>query len=40
MLPCTGCSLDTTNHVLTAPLDGAGIYAMMVQTRMYIYLPW
>jgi alpha-tubulin suppressor-like RCC1 family protein len=43
MLPCTGCSLDTTNHVLIATLDGEGIYAMMAgpQTGIlsYIYLP-
>jgi hypothetical protein len=39
MLPCTGCSLDTTNHVLIATLDGEGIYALMADTRTYIYLP-
>jgi alpha-tubulin suppressor-like RCC1 family protein len=41
MLPCTGCSLDTTNHVLIATLDGEGIYAMMAgaQTDYHIYLP-
>jgi alpha-tubulin suppressor-like RCC1 family protein len=39
MLPCTGCSLDTTNHVLTASLDGEGIYALMAGPRRYVYLP-
>jgi alpha-tubulin suppressor-like RCC1 family protein len=39
MLPCTGCSLDTTNHVLIATLDGKGIYAVMAGTQVYIYLP-
>ncbi len=40
MLPCTGCSLDTTNHVLTATLDGLGIYAIMVQRPpSFVYLP-
>jgi hypothetical protein len=43
MLPCTGCSLDTTNHLLTATLDGEGIYAVMAQlppgSLKYIYLP-
>jgi alpha-tubulin suppressor-like RCC1 family protein len=39
MLPCTGCSLDTANHVLIATLDGKGIYAVMADTRTYIYLP-
>jgi hypothetical protein len=42
MLPCTGCSLDTTNHVLIATLDGKGIYAVMAGalTDIYhIYLP-
>ncbi len=39
LLPCTGCSLDTTNHVLTAPLDGPGMYALMVQTLSFVYLP-
>ncbi len=39
MLPCTGCSLDITNHVLTATLDGPGIYAVMVRTPSFVYLP-
>ena len=39
MLPCTGCSLDTTNHVLIATLDGEGLYALMVQMPSFIYLP-
>jgi hypothetical protein len=42
MLPCTGCSLDTTNHVLIATLDGEGIYSVMAgpQTDNHqIYLP-
>jgi hypothetical protein len=39
MLPCTGCSLDTTNHVLIATLDGEGIYAMMARTQVEVYLP-
>lgn len=39
MLPCTGCSLDTTNHVLTAVLDGSGVYAMMARTQWDVYLP-
>ena len=42
MLPCTGCSLDTTNHVLIATLDGEGIYAMMAGPQTdnhHIYLP-
>jgi len=42
MLPCTGCSLDTSNHVIIATLDGEGIYALMMrpQTDYYpVYLP-
>jgi hypothetical protein len=39
MLPCTGCSLDTTNHSLTASLDGPGIYAVMSREKTVVYLP-
>jgi alpha-tubulin suppressor-like RCC1 family protein len=40
MLPCTGCSLDTTNHVLIATMDGEGIYAAMVRPPTNVYLPF
>ena len=42
MLPCTGCSLDTTNDVLIATPDGPGIYAVMagpLTGNHSIYLP-
>ena len=40
MLPCTGCTLDTTNHVMTATLDGPGMYALMaVRPPSFVYLP-
>jgi alpha-tubulin suppressor-like RCC1 family protein len=39
ILPCTGCSLDTINHVLIANLTDEGIYAMMAIPHWDIYLP-
>ncbi len=43
MLPCTGCSLDTVNHVLIATMDGEGIYEVMGQlpssSLKNVYLP-
>ena len=39
VLPCTGCSLDTTNHRLIANLDNEGIYAVMESTTTSVFLP-
>ena len=39
VLPCTGCSLDPTTHVLIATLNSPGIYAVMAKTRLVVYLP-
>jgi hypothetical protein len=39
VLPCTGCTLDTTNHRLIANLDNEGIYAVMEDTTTNVFLP-
>jgi hypothetical protein len=39
LLPCTGCSVDTTAGVIKAVLPGPGKYAVMYSTDSYIYLP-